>query len=80
MDTNKILKLRQFKALDLDVENGEVLIYGDLINTDKHCPNCGKEAIKPHQYNKRKVRTTPFNSMPTYLIFTHSAYLLYRRS
>lgn len=75
MDINKILKLRQFKALDLDVQNEEALIYGDLINTDKRCPNCSKEAIKPHQYHKRKVRTAPFNSMPTYLIFTHSAYL-----
>jgi hypothetical protein len=39
MDINKILKLRRFKSLDLDAENGEALIYGDLINTGKHCPN-----------------------------------------
>jgi hypothetical protein len=45
MDINKILKLRQFKALDLDVQKEEALIYGYLINTDKHCSNCANLAI-----------------------------------
>lgn len=75
MDVNKILKMKQFKAIDLEEENGEVLIFGELKDTEKTCPNCGKEAIKPHQYYKRKVRTVPFFNKPTYLIFTHTAYL-----
>jgi transposase len=75
MDVNKILKIKQFKALDLDAVNGEVLIYGELINTEKTCPHCNTLAIKPHQYHQKKVRTAPFNTKPTYLVFTHTAYL-----
>jgi transposase len=75
MDVNKILKIRQFKAKELEEENGEILIFGELKETQKSCPKCRKEAIKPHQYHSKKIRTVPFNSMPTYLIFTHIAYL-----
>lgn len=75
MDLNKILKIAQFKAIDLDEVDGEVLISGELINTYKTCNICKKEAMKPHQYHKKKIRTVPFNVMPTYFIFTHTAYL-----
>jgi transposase len=75
MDVNKILKLKQFKAIDLEEENGEVLIIGELQKTDKHCPECNTLAIKPHQYHPKRLRTAPFNEMPTYLVFTHTAYL-----
>jgi len=75
MNVNKILKIRQFKAIDLEEENGEVLIFGELKNTEKTCPHCNTLAIKPHQYHKKKVRTAPFDTKPTYLIFTHTAYL-----
>ena len=30
MDVNKILKMKQFKAIDLEEENGEVLIFGGI--------------------------------------------------
>lgn len=75
MDVNKILKIRQFKAIDLEEENGEVLIFGELKNTEKTCPHCNTLAIKPHQYHNRKIRTVPFNGKPTYLVFTYTAYL-----
>lgn len=75
MDVNKILKIRQFKAIDLEEENGEVLILGELRETDKSCPDCNTLAIKPHQYHQKKIRTVPFNRKPTYLVFTHTAYL-----
>lgn len=75
MDVNKILKIKQFKAIDLEEENGEVLIFGELKNTEKTCPHCNTLAIKPHQYHKKRVRTVPFNAKPTYLMFTHIAYL-----
>jgi transposase len=75
MNIDKILKIKQFKALDLDEKNGEVLIFGELINTEKTCPHCNTLAIKPHQYHNKKIRTAPFNTMPTYLVFTQKAYL-----
>jgi transposase len=75
MDVNKILKMKQFKAIDLEEENGEVLIFGELKDAEKSCPHCNTLAIKPHQYHKRKVRTVPFDMKPTYLIFIHTAYL-----
>lgn len=75
MDVNKILKIRQFKAIDLEEENGEVLNFGELKDTEKTCPKCNTLAIKPHQYHKKKIRTVPFNAKPTYLMFTHIAYL-----
>lgn len=75
MDVNKILQIRQFKAKDLDEKNGEVLIFGELKETEKTCPHCNTLATKPHQYHQRKVRTSPFDTKPTYLIFTITAYL-----
>lgn len=75
MDINKILKLRQFTANNIDEENGEVTIYGELKQTDKRCPECKTIAIKPHQYHDKRIRTVPFNGFPTYLAFTHIAYL-----
>ena len=75
MDVNKVLKLKQFKALDLEEKNGEILLKGELQETNKSCPNCKKEGEKPHQYEKRKMRTTPLNGQFTYLVFTVKAYL-----
>jgi transposase len=75
MNIDKILKIKQFKALDLDEVNDEVLIYGELKNTEKTCPHCNTLAIKPHQYHDKKIRTVPFNTMPTFLMFTQKAYL-----
>ena len=75
MDINKILNIKQFKAIDLDEQNGEVLIFGELKNTKKTCPHCNTLAIKPNQYNKKRLRTVPFNGKPTYLVFTHKSYL-----
>jgi transposase len=74
MDINLILKIKQFKARDIEEEKGEVLIIGELIGTDKTCPKCNTLAIKPHQYCQKKLRTVPFNGMPTYLVFTHKYY------
>lgn len=75
MDLNKILMLKQFNAINFDNKDGEILIYGELIETNKTCPVCKTVAIKPHQYHEKKVRTIPFYDMPTYLLFTHTAYL-----
>lgn len=69
MSLNEILKLRQFNALSLSSEKGEVVIYGELQETDKTCPACGKEAEKPHQYYRKRVRHLPFAEQPTYLVF-----------
>lgn len=75
MNVNKILKIRQFEAIDLEEENGEVLIFGELKHTEKSCPHCNTLAVKPHQYHKRRIRTVPFYGKPTYLAFIHTAYL-----
>jgi len=75
MDVNKILKIRQFKAIDLEEENGEVLIIGELQETEKSCPYCKSLIVKPHQYHPKRLRTVPFNGKPTYLVFSHTAYL-----
>ncbi len=75
MDVNKILKIRQFKAIDLEEEKGEILILGEIQDTNKACPKCNTFAIKPHQYHKKKLRAVPFNGIPTYLVFIHKAYL-----
>lgn len=75
MDINKILKISQFKALELEEENGEVLIIGELQETDKHCPECKTLAKKPCQYHPKRLRSLSFNGIPTYLVFTHRAYL-----
>lgn len=75
MDINKILKIHQFKAVDIDESEGMVLITGELINTCKSCPVCKTVGIKPHQYHNKMLKTVPFNDMPTYLLFVHRAYL-----
>jgi transposase len=75
MRVDEILKISQFKAKDHSVTNGEVLIFGELQNTDKTCPCCNTFAIKPHQYHQKKLRTLSFNGMPTYLVFIHTAFL-----
>jgi transposase len=75
MDINKILKIRQFKAIEIEERNGEILIFGELKHTEKHCPKCNTLAIKPNQYYKKKLRSVPFNGMPTFLVFTHKSYL-----
>jgi transposase len=69
MSLNDILNLRQFNALSVCVEHGEVLIHGELQETDKTCPACGKEAQKPHQYYEKRVRHLAFANQPTYLVF-----------
>jgi transposase len=69
MSLNEILKLRQFNALSVCVEEGNVLIQGELQEIDKTCPACGKEALKPHQYYEKRVRHLSFGGFPTYLVF-----------
>jgi transposase len=70
MDLNELLEINQFNALNLEVTpEGEVLIHGELQNTDKTCPACGEEAIKPHQYYEKRVRHLPVMEKPTYLAF-----------
>jgi transposase len=75
MDINKILKIRQFRASEVEERDGEILISGELKETQKTCPHCNTLAIKPHQYCKKKLRTVPFNGIPTFLVFTHKHYL-----
>ena len=70
MSLNDLINLDQFAALNLEVTGeGEVLIHGELKNTDKTCPECRREALKPHQYYERRVRYLPMRSQATYLVF-----------
>lgn len=70
MSLNDLLKLDQMNALSLEVTGeGEVLIHGELIETDKTCPKCKREAHKPHQYYEKRVRHLPMMNQPTYLVF-----------
>jgi transposase len=69
MSLNDVLDLPQFTALSIFKEDGDVFIHGELKGTDKTCPSCGLEAIKPHQYYEKKVRHLPFANQPTYLVF-----------
>ena len=75
MDINIILQIRQFRACEVEERNGEIIISGELKDSEKHCPHCNTLAIKPHQYRQKRLRTIPFNGKPTYLIFTHRSYL-----
>ncbi|GEM_PF-1584987 len=75
MDINKILKIRQFRACEVEERDGEILISGELKDSEKHCPHCKTLAIKPYQYNQKRLRTIPFNGKPTYLVFIHRSYL-----
>ncbi len=75
MNLNKVLRIKQFNAKDIDEIHREVIISGELINTDKSCPICHTEPEKPHQYHQKKLRTVPFNNTPTYLSFIHTAYV-----
>jgi transposase len=74
MELNKILKIRQFRACEVEERNGEILIFGELQETQKTCPHCNTLAIKPHQYYQKRLRSVPFNAIPTYLVFTHKHY------
>lgn len=70
MSLNDLVNLDQFTALTLEVTGeGEVQIHGELKDTDKTCPACGKEANKPHQYYEKRVRHRPMMDKPTYLVF-----------
>jgi transposase len=70
MSLNDVLKLDQFTALNLEMNpEGEVLIHGELQNTDKSCPSCGEDATKPHQTYEKRVRHLPVMDKPTYLCF-----------
>jgi transposase len=69
MSLNDALKIDQFNAEHLDATSEEVFIYGQLQNTDKTCPECGQEALKPHQYYQKRVRHLPMLNLPTYLVF-----------
>lgn len=69
MSLNDVIGLPQFEAEQILKEGDEVFIHGKLQNTDKTCPSCGSEALKPHQYYQKKVRHLPFGNLPTYLVF-----------
>ena len=70
MSLNELINLDQFTALNLEVTGeGDVVIHGELQNTDKTCPRCGKAAQKPHQYYEKRVRHLPMMDKPTYLVF-----------
>lgn len=69
MSLTEALKIRQFRAESLEVKEERVLIYGELEDTGKTCPKCGKEAQKPHQYYSKRVRHIPMFEKPTYLVF-----------
>jgi transposase len=75
MDINDILRIPQFLATNLSCTNEIVTIYGELQNTDKTCPSCGKEAEKPHQYYEKEVRHLSFCNLPTYLCFQRKDFI-----
>ena len=69
IEIDAVIGLLQFKAKRIEKEDGGVYIHGELQDTDKTCPKCGEEALKPHQYYEKKVRHLPFANQPTYLVF-----------
>lgn len=71
MDINELLRVRQFQAFEVRREAGDVDIFGELVDTGKTCPVCGKEAHKTHQYYQKRVRHLSVFEQPTYLCFTH---------
>jgi transposase len=76
MCLNEVINIDQFIALNIEVtREGEVHIHGDLSNTDKTCPGCGKAATKPHQYYEKRVRHLPMMWKPTYLVFERKDYI-----
>ncbi len=70
MEINEILEIPQFKAEESEKINNEIIISGEIINTDKACPTCGKESYKANQYYTRIIRTLPIYGKRTYLKFT----------
>src|SRR5260370_40326793 len=69
MSLNDVIEISQFTAVSIRKENSEVFIHGELKKTDRTCPSCGREALKPHQNYQKKVRHLPFANQPTYLVF-----------
>ena len=74
MDIDELLGIRQFKGLRIEKQGTEVLVFGELVDTEKTCPDCGKGDIKGHQYYQKKVRHLSLFNQPTYLSFTHTLY------
>ena len=70
MNLDNLLEIRQFKAIQVEEKSGSVEISGDLSDTEKTCPECGKEALKAHQYYKKRIRHLSVFNRPTYLCFT----------
>ena len=75
MEINELIDIPQFTVIEAEKLNNEIFLAGELKNTDKHCPHCGKEVLKPHQYKPRVVRHTPIVDKPTYLKFKESSFL-----
>jgi len=70
MDLNQLLKIKQFKGTRLEEVAGEITFFGELVETEKSCPACNKEACKPHQYYQKRIRHLSVFNKPTYLAFT----------
>lgn len=70
MNMNELLEIPQFEAEESEKINNEIIISGEIINTDKTCPICGKESDKVNQYYTRMIRSLPINGKRTYLKFT----------
>lgn len=71
MDLNILLNIPQFNALEAKQTRGELHIYGKLVETEKTCPDCGKETVKKHQAYQKRVRHLSVCNIPTYLRFEH---------
>jgi transposase len=69
MDINLCLKLLQFNALELTEQEGAIYIEGELKDTVKVCPECGKEEPTIHQYYRKQVRHLSIFGNPAYLVF-----------
>lgn len=69
MNINELLEISQFKAEEIEKINNEIIISGELTNTDKTCPTCKIESNKVNQYYPRIVRSLPINGKRTYLKF-----------
>lgn len=67
---NGMLNIRQFKAFEVASEAGDIEVRGELADTEKACPECGREALKIHQYYRKRVRHLAVFNQPTYLCFT----------
>jgi len=72
MELNNILKLRQFNGLRLEITEREILLWGELQETGKVCPDCGKEETKHTSITRSESGIFQFSiNPPIFVLPTH---------